>query len=124
MLFLRSFFAILSVIVIGGTITWHLDVPIPGSILGLVFFGTIFVWRGAPDPTMAKTFDHLIPHAPLLFVPAGAGVVAYLEVIASSFVAIAAVITVGTAAAMLVAGLTMQSLLRWHHRRQISAEPT
>lgn len=120
MILLKNLFLILVTIVIGDALTRRLGLPIPGPILGLLMFGTLFVWRGTPDATMAKTFDHVIPHAPLLFVPAGAGVVAYLDVIAPALVAIVSVVTLGTAAALLVAGVIMQKLLRWHDLRQVT----
>lgn len=108
----------LTLIILGDAITTLLQLPVPGAIIGLLCAASYFVWRGAPDPAMARMFDAVIPHAPILFVPAGAGVVANLDVIAGGFLAIVSVITLGTAATMLVTGLAMQVLLRWAHRAE------
>ncbi len=102
----------LTVIILGDAITTLLQLPVPGAILGLLCVASYFLWRGAPDPAMARMFDAMIPHAPILFVPAGAGVVANLDVIAAGFLGIAAVITLGTVATLLATGLAMQSLLQ------------
>lgn len=99
-------------IILGDAITTLLQLPVPGAIMGLLCAAGYFLWRGSPDPAMEKLFDALIPHAPILFVPAGAGVVANLDVIAGGFLAIVAVITLGTVATLLATGLAMQFLLR------------
>ena len=101
----------LAAIILGDAITALLQLPVPGAIVGLLCAAGYFVWRGSPDPAMARMFDAVIPHAPILFVPAGAGVVANLDVIAAGFLAIVSVITLGTIATMLVTGLAMQSML-------------
>lgn len=116
MTIILAFFLSLAVIILGDALTNIGELPIPGAIVGLLLMAAFFIWRGGPDPAMARMFDAVIPHAPILFVPAGAGVVAYLDVIANGFLAIVAVITLGTAATMLVAGLTMQFLLRPRRR--------
>jgi holin-like protein len=90
----------------------------PGAIIGLLCAAGYFLWRGSTDPAMAKLFDALIPHAPILFVPAGAGVVANLDVIAGGFLAIVTVITLGTVATLLATGLAMQFLLRPKQRAE------
>ena len=102
----------LAAIIVGDAITALLQLPVPGAILALLGAASYFVWRGSPDPTMARMFDAMIPHAPILFVPAGAGVVANIDVITAGFPAIITVITLGTVATLLVTGLAMQSLLR------------
>lgn len=108
----------LAAIVVGDAATSLLHLPVPGAIVALLCAATIFVWRGAPHPAMERMFDAVIPHAPILFVPAGAGVVANHDVIATGYQAIVLVVTLGTVATMIVTGLAMQSLLRWAHRAE------
>lgn len=103
---------VLSSIAIGDLVTANFGLPIPGSILGLIVATAYFASRGGPPPAMTSMFDGLIPHAPMLFVPAGASVVANLELIAVSWVPIAAVITLGTAGALLATGVAAQLLLQ------------
>jgi holin-like protein len=102
----------LTAIILGDAVTALLQIPVPGAIMGLLCAASYFVWRGSPHPAMARMFDAVIPHAPILFVPAGAGVVANLDVIAGGFLAIVSVITLGTVATLIVTGVAMQALLR------------
>lgn len=108
----------LAAIILGDEITALLRLPVPGAVVGLLCAASYFAWRGSPDPVMARMFDAVIPHAPILFVPAGAGVVANLDVITAGFLAIVSVITLGTIATMLVTGLAMQSMLRATQRAE------
>lgn len=100
-------------IAIGDVVTATVAVPVPGSIVGLIGATAYFASRGEPTPAMSGMFDALIPYAPMLFVPAGAGVVANFDVIAASWLPIAAVITLGTAGALLATGFAAQLLLNW-----------
>ena len=102
---------VLASIAISDLITAALVVPVPGSVLGLIGAAIYFASRGGPTPAMSGMFDALIPYAPMLFVPAGAGVVANLDLIAASWAPIAAVITLGTAGALLATGFAAQLLL-------------
>ncbi len=109
---ITAFILTVSIIILGDTVTTLLQLPVPGPIIGLICTTVYFARRGSPEPAMARMFDGVIVYAPMLFVPAGVGVVEYLSVIRSGFWAITAVITLGTAATMLAAGLAMQCVLR------------
>lgn len=53
--------------------------PIPGPVLGMVFFFVILqVRRPGPDAAEVRAADALLAHLPLFFVPAGVGIVVYL----------------------------------------------
>ena len=102
---------VLVTIAIGDLLTAMLAAPVPGSILGLVGAAAYFASRGGPTPAMSGMFDALIPYAPMLFVPAGAGFVANVDLIATSWLPIVAVITLGTTGALLATGFVAQLLL-------------
>jgi holin-like protein len=109
---LLAFVLVLLAVAVGDVVTEALSLPIPGSILGLLGAAGLFAWRGEPSPSAAGMFDAVIPYAPLLFVPAGAGVVANLDLIAGGWLPIAVAITLGTAGALLATGLAAQFLLQ------------
>ena len=88
----------LMAIILGDAITMLLQLPVPGAIVGLLCARATSSGAVRPDPAMARTVRCPDPHAPILFVPAGAGVVANLDVIAGGLLAIFAVITLGTVA--------------------------
>jgi holin-like protein len=103
---------ILGAVIIGDVLTTTLGVPIPGSVLGLLAAAALFLSRGGPTPAMSRIFDAVIPYAPMLFVPAGAGVVANWALVANGWLPIIAAATVGTGSALLVTGIIAKLLLR------------
>lgn len=107
-----AFVLILGAVIVGDVLTTTLGVPIPGSVLGLLAAAALFTSRGGPTPAMSRLFDSIIPFAPMLFVPAGAGVVANWGLVASGWLPIIAAATVGTGSALLVTGITAKLLLR------------
>jgi holin-like protein len=86
--------------------------PVPGAALGLIALALIFAVTGGPDPDIARLFDMVAPHAPLLFVPAAVGVVANLDTLVLFWAAFAAAIIFGTSAVLVVTALSAQALLR------------
>jgi holin-like protein len=72
--------------------------------------------QGNVPETTARTAGGLLEHLSLLFVPAGVGIVLYIDLIAEEWRAIAAALVVSTFAAMLVTALTMRWLLRRQER--------
>jgi holin-like protein len=110
---LVAFVLILGAVLIGDVLTATLGVPIPGSVLGLLAAAALFASRGGgPTPSMSRIFDAIIPYAPMLFVPAGAGIVANWGLVTTSWFPIMAAATIGTGSALLVTGLSASYLLR------------
>lgn len=101
-----------SLVVVGETLVQVLNVPVPGAIFGLSFLALWFTWCGQIDAGLARMFDAIIPCAPVLFVPAGAAVMANFDVISVGGWAFVSAITVGTIATMVATGMIMQALLR------------
>lgn len=59
-----------------------LHLPIPGAVLGMLLLLGLLAWRRqAEDAPVMTASHHLLQHLPLLFVPAGVGVVAVLGLI-------------------------------------------
>jgi holin-like protein len=120
---LVAFVIVLCSVALGDIVTTYFSVPVPGSILGLLGAAALFAWRGEPAPAMGRMFDAVIPYAPLLFVPAGAGVVANLDWLAGSWMPIACALVFGTAGALVATGLTAQFLMQRFELRGGEHEP-
>ena len=100
--------------------------PIPGPVVGMVIlFLALRIRRPSSKSAVVKTADGLLSHLQLLFIPAGAGVVAYLPLLASSWLPIVGGLVIGWLAALLsTAGAGLATLrLQTRYRRQ-SAVPT
>ena len=103
---------VLALLFCGEAIAALLGVPIPGAALGLAALTAHLAIKGGPDPVMERVFDGVAPNAPLLFVPAAAGIVANLDLLALFWVQFVAAVVLGTGATLIVAGLCAQALLR------------
>ncbi len=58
-----------------------LDLPIPGSVIGMLALLSILIIRKSIPESIGTSADNLIKYIGLLFVPAGAGVSLYLDLI-------------------------------------------
>lgn len=93
-----------------------LSLPVPGPVIGMaLLFGTLVV-RGrsgrAIPQSLHQTAHVLLQHLSLLFVPAGTGVMLYLQLIAAEWLPIATALIVSTLGGLAVTALILNSLLR------------
>ncbi|MCF4127564.1 CidA/LrgA family protein [Methylobacterium sp. SyP6R] len=89
--------------------------PVPGPVVGMALLLAVLVLRdrrpgGLPAPltdgTLERTGKGLLAHLSLLFVPAGAGVIGRLDVLAAHGLALAVSLVVSTAVALVATVLT------------------
>jgi len=91
---------------VGEVIVRLLDVPVPGPVVGMVvLFALLQVRRSSDDATVVRAADGLLRHLQLLFIPAGVGVIVYLDAIRDNAVPI-----VG---AMLISWFVGLALVAW-----------
>jgi holin-like protein len=89
--------------------------PIPGPVLGMLLLLVGLIWREryarkGPDPELKAAANGLLGNLSLLFVPAGVGVVAQLDVLAKSWLPLTVAIVVSTFLGLVVTGWVMQRL--------------
>ena len=88
------------------------NLPVPGPVAGMgLLFAALALRASIPDG-LAAAADGLAKHLSLLFVPAGVGVMLYLQQIASEWIAIAAAIGVSTVLAIAVSAVVFERLSR------------
>jgi holin-like protein len=100
----------------GEVITRMTGLPVPGPVIGMVILFCGLVLRRRLPPELETTGAFLLRHLPLLFVPAGVGIVTNLDLLVRDWAPIAGAIIIGTAVTIAVTGLVMQFL----NRRQIT----
>ena len=88
-----------------------LGLPFPGALLGILLLGLRFRRRGGPDPQLAALFDATIRFWPLIFVPAGVGVVDLIGTLWESWLPILISVVGGTLLTLLLTGMLAQRLL-------------
>ena len=84
----RGFLILIGILLLGNILSETLSLPVPGSVIGMVIlFAVLVVQKSIPDD-VAFVSDGLVAQIGLLFVPAGAGAVLYLGMIADNWLVI------------------------------------
>jgi len=82
--------------------------PVPGPVIGMVILFSGLMLRGTMPPELENVAGFLHRYLPLLFVPAGVGVITSLDLLARSWAPLAGAIIIGTGVTIAVTGLVMQ----------------
>ena len=107
---IRGFFILLTFQLVGEVAARGLGLPAPGPVIGLallvVALGIYQRWRPLDEEALAesdlgKAARGLLAALPLLFVPAGVGVVQYLGLLREQGLALAVALVVSTVATLL-----------------------
>ncbi|MCV2218612.1 CidA/LrgA family protein [Thauera sp. Sel9] len=99
---------------IGEIIARGLDLPIPGPVIGMMLLFLGLVLRGGPSETLRQTAGSLLQHLSLLFIPAGAGIMLYRDLIAAEWLPLAAALLGSTVLAIVVTALVLDALVKRH----------
>lgn len=109
----------------GNALYQMLGVPIPGPVIGMSILVAALAFSkgrassGAPiTGSLEQTAETLIRHMGLLFVPAGVGLVAEIDVLRSEWLPIAAGLIGSTLLSLAVTGLVMHWSIRRHAARR------
>lgn len=86
--------------------------PIPGPVIGMALLFAALIGNGKLPPALDRTASGLLGYLPMLFVPAGVGVMAHFDLLRAEWPAIVAALLVSSVAAVVVTGLTMRAIER------------
>ena len=114
----------------GEVVSRALGLPVPGPVLGMALLVVaLALWSKTdrPDPLehgrpLERAADGLLASLSILFVPAGVGVVQYLDLIEAEGLPIVASIVVSTAVAMLATVATFRLVKRLQGRAEEETE--
>jgi holin-like protein len=104
-------------LVIGDLMARLSGLPIPGPVLGLAIMFADFAVQGQADAQVSAIFDRISAHFAVLFIPAGAGVIAYGATLGEVLPVVVIAVLGGTAVTMLVTAGGLALLLRRSDRR-------
>lgn len=99
----------------GEAVVRALDLPVPGSVVGLLLLLVTLTVRGRRRDrwrAVETAADGLLRHLALLFVPAGTGVVQYAALLRAEAVPVAVALVLSTATALVATALVLRLLLR------------
>jgi len=86
---LRGVTLLLAFLLAGKAAAFALRLPLPGSVLGMVFLLGWLWHNGRVSEDLAQAVDGLLPNMPLLFVPVGVGAMVYFDLFKSQWLLIA-----------------------------------
>jgi holin-like protein len=105
-----------------------IDVPLPGPVVGLGLLAlALVIGRGGQDWRFRRVepaADSLLELLPLLFVPAGVGVVEYLPVLNEYLLAVVLAVGLSFVLALLGTGAVLELFLRWQRRSLLTRSVT
>ena len=110
---ITGFIALLCCQLLGEFAVRALVVPIPGPVVGMVLLLVVLLIR-RPERTagVVRAADGLLRHLQLLFIPAGAGIVAYLAVLGASWLPVLCGLVVSWLAVLVITAGTGLAVLR------------
>lgn len=114
---LRGIAILLLLQLVGEAIVQLAGLPFPGPVVGMgVLFGALIV-RGETPSSLRSASRGLLRHFPLLFVPAGVGVLLHLDRLAAQWFPIAAALVVSLVLTFSVTALVTEAVARQRSRR-------
>lgn len=113
---LQALTLIFSCQLLGESLVRLLSLPLPGPVLGMLFLFLGLLLRGEIPDALGRSADTLLAHLPLLFVPAGVGVMVHWELLRASWPALLAALLIGTMVTLVVTAVTMTAV-QWLLRR-------
>lgn len=111
MKYLRQFGIILAVTCVGEIVKYFIPLPIPGSIYGLILMFVLLLLRVIKVEHVKETGEFLIEIMPLMFIPAGVGLITSWEQLQSFMVPLLVITVVSTFVVMIVTGKVTDFLI-------------
>ena len=112
MKYLRQFGIILAVTCAGEVMKYFIPLPIPGSIYGLILMFVLLLTKVIKVDHVKETGEFLIEIMPLMFIPAGAGLIDAWDALRPICVQIVVIMVVSTIVVMIVSGHVTQFVMR------------
>jgi len=115
---LRAFAILLLFQCLGEGLSYALNLPVPGPVIGMVLLFVFLVLRPTAVDAIESTAFELLRHLSLLFVPAGVGIMALAGTIRGEWLALTVAVVVSTMLTIVVTAVVTRALLNWQHRRR------
>ena len=122
MKFLRQFMIILAISFIGEVLKYIVPLPIPASIYGLVILFNALETGIMKLSAVKDTAKFLIEIMPLMFIPAGVGLLESWGVLQPVLLPVAVITVVSTIIVMGVSGVVTQAVIRKEKKTKAAKE--
>ena len=118
MKYVRQFWIILLISALGEALHVLLPLPIPASVYGLVIMLAALVSGILKVEQVKETADFLIEIMPVMFIPAGVGLLTSWGVLTPVWLPIAVITAASTVIVMVVTGRVTQYVIRREKRKK------
>ena len=118
MKYLKQFLIILTISFIGEILNKYIPLPVPASIYGIVIMFLCLLFKIIKLEQVKDAADFLIAIMPVMFIPAGVGLIDSYGIIKDSILAYVVVTFISTVVVMAVSGLVTQLVIRKGKRGQ------
>lgn len=109
---LNQYLIILACLFIGEGISRFLNIPVPGNVLGMIILLIALLTGLVKLRSVEKAANTLIKYMSLFFVPVGAGIMLYFNIISKHAAAIIIATVASTFLVLLITGHVTQGLIR------------
>jgi holin-like protein len=107
---LRQLAIILAAYFLGVILQWALNLPIPGTVLGLIILFLALSFGIVKTEMIEDVCDVLISHMSFLFVPAGVGLMTALGLLSGKLIQFFIIIFISTSVVFIVTASTVKFL--------------
>lgn len=115
---IRQFTLIALISLAGETLAALLPLPIPASIYGILILFTLLLSGALKTEAIRETSQFLIEIMPVLFVPAGVGLMESFGLLKESLAAYLVIMVVSTVVVMAAAGRAAQAVIRREGKKE------
>ena len=111
MKYLKQFLIIILVSCIGELLNYYVPLPIPASIYGLILMLLLLILKIVPLDGVKDAAEFLINIMPVMFIPAGVGLIVYWEQLKPMLLPTCIIVVVSTILVIITTGKTSDLIL-------------
>lgn len=112
MRYLKQFAVILTVTCMGEIIKYMIDLPVPGSIYGLILMLILLMTGAVKLEAVKDAADFLVEIMPLMFIPAAAGLLDSYAMLQEMLLPLIVIIPLTTCLVVMVSGKVTELVLK------------
>lgn len=98
---LQGLILLIALQIIGDWISHSMDIPVPGSIIGMLLLLCYLIIKGNISKPLADTAQSLFPYLPLLLIPASVGVIQYGDLLREEGLAVISALVISAVASLI-----------------------
>ena len=124
MKYIYQLFIILVVTFVGELLLYFIPIPVPASIYGLIIMLILLCTKVVKLEHVERTSDFLIEIMPLMFIPAGVGLMKSWGVLKPLIIPVVVITVISLIAVMAVSGRVSQKIIKAQEKKSSESEGT